>query len=171
MSAATVIRLRSRFDNSLRSQTSSNSTRSVSSTSFGEKSPISFLAPSDGFGMFVLLEFEISRVTPRPFAIHLSGSSFARCARDSVHPAHRSLRWHVRSPEPRLLRVQSLRLRCFLLDDAVWLCPEWERSKAFLPAAMPARFAQASLSSLPQTCRVEPRSPDSHPCSPDGSAE
>src|SRR5215472_10418847 len=51
MSAATVIRLRSRFDNSLRSQTSSNSTRSVSSTSFGEKSPISFLAPSDGFGI------------------------------------------------------------------------------------------------------------------------
>ena len=45
------VRLRSRLDNSLRSQTSSNSTRSVVSTSFGEKSPINFLAPSDGFGI------------------------------------------------------------------------------------------------------------------------
>src|SRR5579884_1572248 len=51
MSAATVMRLRSRLDNSLRSHTSSNRTRSVSSTSFGEKSPISFPAPSEGFGI------------------------------------------------------------------------------------------------------------------------
>src|SRR5579864_6725340 len=118
MSAATVMRLRSRFDNSLRSQTSSNSTRSVSSTSFGEKSPISFLAPSDGFVMFVLLELQIGRLIPLLFAIRLSDNSCARCVRDSVHPEHRSLRRHVRSPEPRLPRVQSLRLQCFLPGDA-----------------------------------------------------
>src|SRR5262252_5538164 len=102
MSAATVIRLRSRFDNSLRSQTSSNSTRSVSSTSFGEKSPMSFLAPSDGFGMCLFLEFEISRVIPWPLAIHLSDSSFARCARDIAPLAHLCLKRHVRFPEVHL---------------------------------------------------------------------
>src|SRR5581483_2618566 len=51
MSAATVMKLRSRLDNSSRSHTSSNRIRSVSSTSFGEKSPISFLAPSEGFAI------------------------------------------------------------------------------------------------------------------------
>src|SRR5512137_1392815 len=41
MSAATVIRLRSRCDSSARSQTSPNSTSSVSSANLGAKSPMS----------------------------------------------------------------------------------------------------------------------------------
>src|SRR5579863_7591439 len=45
--AATVIRLRSRLDNSLRSQTSSKRTRSVSSANFGAMSPINCCAPLD----------------------------------------------------------------------------------------------------------------------------
>ena len=42
MSAATVIRLRSRGESSWRAQMSPNRTSSVSDTSFGEKSPISY---------------------------------------------------------------------------------------------------------------------------------
>jgi len=44
MSEATVMRLRSRADSSGRAQTSPKSTSSVSATSFGAKSPISFCA-------------------------------------------------------------------------------------------------------------------------------
>src|SRR5437868_3738594 len=43
MSAATVTRLRSRFDSSARSQTSPNRTSSVSCTNLGERSPKFFL--------------------------------------------------------------------------------------------------------------------------------
>src|SRR5271157_2289797 len=53
ISAATVTRLRSRFDSSWRSQISPKSTRSVSSTSLGAKSPIIFSAAEGSLLIFI----------------------------------------------------------------------------------------------------------------------
>jgi hypothetical protein len=48
MSATTLIRLRSRLDSFVRSQTSPKRTSSVTETSFGAKSPIAFCAGGHG---------------------------------------------------------------------------------------------------------------------------
>src|SRR5215831_10337458 len=90
---------------------------------------------------------------------------------DTAPLALLSLKRRVQFRAVRLPLVQPRRLQCFLPDDPAWLCPELERSTASSPATMQARFARASLSSPSQICRVEPPSLDSHPCSPDGSAE
>src|SRR5262249_35432666 len=71
ISAATVTRLRSRGERSARSQTSPNSTSSVSCASFGAKSPTSFCAAVDSFGsaisflLFVLVRGVVRSATPR----------------------------------------------------------------------------------------------------------
>ena len=61
ISVATVIRLRSRFDNSVRSLTSPNKTSSVSETSFGAKSPIALCAGS-GLESRVFLVLRLPRM-------------------------------------------------------------------------------------------------------------
>src|SRR5215472_11143787 len=131
MSAATVIRLRSRFDNSLRSQTSSNSTRSVSSTSFGEKSPISFLAPSDGFGILdSSFHNKFFSFSDRPASAGV---------RDSGHPGLEFLRLSFPIDEDHRERVVRSQLQGFPPSDAAWLFPEWGLSMVSSQAARRAR--------------------------------
>src|SRR5215472_10118335 len=153
MSAATVIRLRSRFDNSLRSQTSSNSTRSVSSTSFGEKSPISFLAPSDGFGILDS-SFDSN--------LFFSGRQASAGVRDSGHPELEFLQRSFPIGEDHRERVARSQLQDFPPSDAAWSFPEWGLSMVSSQAPRRARSAPVLPSFGWQIQRPNRPTPDSH---------